>query len=58
MQPDCSYETANQHEKLLSFCHPLHGLRDWLYLLTKATLCPEQLCGGAARSLLPPDLLP
>lgn len=57
---DCSCETANQHGRLqlLSFCQPLHGLRDQLYLLTRATPCSEQLCGGSARSLLPPDLLP
>lgn len=59
MQPDCSYEAANQGERLqlLSSCHPFHGLRDWLYLPTRATPCTEQLCHGAARFLLPPDLL-
>lgn len=43
--------------RLLSFCHPLCGLRDWSYLLARVTACPGQLRCGAAGPPLPSDLL-
>lgn len=54
-----SKEAAKQDERLqlLSFCHPLCGLRDRLYLLTRVASFPGQFRHGAARLLLPPDLL-